>query len=93
MGFGIRPGEYYGAITPADIAPTLASLCGITLAPRDGRVLGEALAKSGEPQRKKQAYGQFRSEAVAHHFFHRACSRSGNFGRVRRGFMLFFGAK
>jgi predicted AlkP superfamily pyrophosphatase or phosphodiesterase len=50
MGFGIRPGEYYGTITPADIAPTLASLCGITLAPRDGRVLGEALAKSAEPQ-------------------------------------------
>lgn len=50
MGFGIRPGEYYGTITPADIAPTLASLCGITLAPRDGRVLGEALAKSAQPQ-------------------------------------------
>jgi predicted AlkP superfamily pyrophosphatase or phosphodiesterase len=50
MGFGIRPGEYYGTITPADIAPTLASLCGITLAPRDGRVLGEALAKPSEVQ-------------------------------------------
>jgi predicted AlkP superfamily pyrophosphatase or phosphodiesterase len=45
MGFGIQPGEYYGTITPADIAPTLASLCGITLAPRDGRVLAEAFAK------------------------------------------------
>jgi hypothetical protein len=33
-------------VTPADIAPTLASLCGITLAPRDGRVLAEALAKT-----------------------------------------------
>ncbi|MGH9742732.1 MAG: alkaline phosphatase family protein, partial [Candidatus Acidiferrum sp.] len=44
MGFGIRPGNYYDAITPADIAPTLASLCGITLAPRDGHVLGEVLA-------------------------------------------------
>jgi predicted AlkP superfamily pyrophosphatase or phosphodiesterase len=44
MGFGIKPGEYRGGITPADIAPTLASLCGITMAPRDGRVLGEALA-------------------------------------------------
>jgi predicted AlkP superfamily pyrophosphatase or phosphodiesterase len=44
MGFGIRPGQYLGAVTPADIAPTLAALCGITLAPRDGRVLGEALA-------------------------------------------------
>ena len=45
MGFGIRPGEYHGTVTPADIAPTLASLCGITLAPRDGHVLGEALAR------------------------------------------------
>lgn len=48
MGFGIRPGEYHGTITPADIAPTLASLCGITLAPRDGHVLSEALAKTAE---------------------------------------------
>jgi predicted AlkP superfamily pyrophosphatase or phosphodiesterase len=47
MGYGIQPGEYHGAATPADIAPTLASLCGITLAPRDGRVLAEALSKSG----------------------------------------------
>jgi predicted AlkP superfamily pyrophosphatase or phosphodiesterase len=46
MGYGIQPGEYYGNATPADIAPTLASLCGITLAPRDGRVLDEALAKT-----------------------------------------------
>jgi predicted AlkP superfamily pyrophosphatase or phosphodiesterase len=45
MGYGIQPGEYHGEATPADIAPTLASLCGITLAPRDGRVLGEALSK------------------------------------------------
>jgi len=48
MGYGIRPGVYYGAITPADIAPTLASLCGITLASRDGHVLGEILAKTSE---------------------------------------------
>jgi predicted AlkP superfamily pyrophosphatase or phosphodiesterase len=54
MGFGIRPGEYYGTITPADIAPTLASLCGITLAPRDGRVLGEALAKTPQAQAAKK---------------------------------------
>jgi hypothetical protein len=50
MGYGIQPGEYHGAITPADIAPTLAALCGITLAPRDGRVLGEALARPSAPQ-------------------------------------------
>src|SRR4029077_15566372 len=45
MGFGIQHGEYHGEATPADIAPTLASLCGITLASRDGRVLADAIAK------------------------------------------------
>jgi len=45
MGFGIRHGEYYEEVTPADVAPTLASLCGITLASRDGHVLAQALAK------------------------------------------------
>ena len=43
MGFGIRPGEYFDRITPADIAPTLAALSGVTLVSRDGRVLAEAL--------------------------------------------------
>jgi len=50
MGYGIQAGEYHGGVTPADIAPTLASLCGITLAPRDGRVLAEALSRSGSRQ-------------------------------------------
>jgi predicted AlkP superfamily pyrophosphatase or phosphodiesterase len=45
MGFGIRHGEYFDAVTPADIAPTLAALCGITLATRDGHVLADALVK------------------------------------------------
>jgi predicted AlkP superfamily pyrophosphatase or phosphodiesterase len=49
MGFGIRPGEYFDEATPADIAPTLAALAGITLAMHDGRVLAEALEK---PPRK-----------------------------------------
>jgi predicted AlkP superfamily pyrophosphatase or phosphodiesterase len=44
MGYGIQPGEYHDRVTPADIAPTLASLCGITLAPRDGHVLEKALS-------------------------------------------------
>jgi len=43
-GSGIRPGVYWDAATPADIAPTLAALCGITMARTDGRVLGAALA-------------------------------------------------
>ncbi len=63
MGFGIRPGEYYGAITPADIAPTLASLCGITLAPRDGRVLGEALTKASQAQAARKQSAPVSSEA------------------------------
>jgi hypothetical protein len=45
MGYGIQPGEYFASATPADIAPTLASLTGVTLATRDGRVLSEALRK------------------------------------------------
>ncbi len=47
MGWGIRPGNYYRAVTPADIAPTFAALCGITLASRDGKVLAEALKNNG----------------------------------------------
>jgi predicted AlkP superfamily pyrophosphatase or phosphodiesterase len=45
MGFGIQQGEYFEPATPADIAPTLAALTGVTLATRDGRVLAEALRK------------------------------------------------
>ncbi len=43
MGHGIQGGEFLNAASPADIAPTLAFLCGITLARADGRVLAEAL--------------------------------------------------
>lgn len=43
MGWGIQPGQYLREVTPADIAPTLAVLCGITLAGRDGHVLTEAV--------------------------------------------------
>lgn len=43
FGTGIRPGEYLRAVSPADIAPTLAFLCGVTLANPDGEVMVEAL--------------------------------------------------
>ncbi len=43
-GTGIRPGQYAGAATPADIAPTLARLISVTLAQPDGRVLTDVLA-------------------------------------------------
>jgi predicted AlkP superfamily pyrophosphatase or phosphodiesterase len=48
MGFGIQPGQYFQPTTPADIAPTFAALCGITLASRDGHILAEALKKPAE---------------------------------------------
>ena len=44
FGRGIKAGEYARQVTPADIAPTLAYLCGVTLAHADGEVLSEALA-------------------------------------------------
>ncbi len=43
-GAGIKPGTYWETASPADLAPTLAALCGITLAKADGHVLSEALA-------------------------------------------------
>ena len=46
MGYGIQPGEYFESVTPADIAPTLAALCGVTLAAPEGHALSEALKKS-----------------------------------------------
>jgi predicted AlkP superfamily pyrophosphatase or phosphodiesterase len=50
MGFGIQPGEYFEQVTPADIAPTLAALTGVTLATRDGRALAEALKKPAKKE-------------------------------------------
>ncbi len=44
-GAGIKAGRYHGPASPADIAPTFASLTGITLARSDGRVLSEALRR------------------------------------------------
>jgi predicted AlkP superfamily pyrophosphatase or phosphodiesterase len=45
MGRGIRHGEYVTPATPADIAPTLAALSGVTLSKAEGRVLREATAE------------------------------------------------
>jgi hypothetical protein len=42
-GHRIRPGRYGTRVTPADIAPTLAYLAGVTLAQADGRLLSDAL--------------------------------------------------
>jgi arylsulfatase A-like enzyme len=43
MGEPFLPGEYLTAATPADMAPTLAHLAGVTLPHAQGRVLREAL--------------------------------------------------
>ncbi len=42
-GSQVRPGQYLVPVSPADIAPTMAFLCGVTLPRADGRVLSEAL--------------------------------------------------
>ena len=44
MGYGIRAGKYSDAVTPADIAPTLAKLTGITIARTDGQPLAAAIS-------------------------------------------------
>ena len=46
-GAGIQTGEHLTVVTPADIAPTLAFLAGVTLPQPDGRVLTEALVQTG----------------------------------------------
>jgi hypothetical protein len=43
FGASIRPGRYVAAATPADIAPTLAAIAHVSIAPTDGRVLKEAV--------------------------------------------------
>ena len=42
-GAGIKPGAYNDAVTPADIAPTLARIVGVQLPAPDGKVLTSAL--------------------------------------------------
>lgn len=42
-GFGIKPGKYSAPASPADVAPTLASLSATPLPTAEGRVLKEAL--------------------------------------------------
>jgi hypothetical protein len=43
FGASVRAGRYSQASSPADVAPTLASVARIRIAPTDGRVLTEAL--------------------------------------------------
>ncbi|HTC66630.1 MAG TPA: alkaline phosphatase family protein [Candidatus Acidoferrum sp.] len=64
MGSGIRGGKYYESATPADIAPTLATLCGITLSTHEGRTLFEAL--EGAQSMQAPSSSQPRSTSDAH---------------------------
>jgi hypothetical protein len=43
FGNRVKKGEYLQAVTPLDIAPTLAFLSGVTLPNASGRLLAEAL--------------------------------------------------
>lgn len=43
FGFGIKPGHYDAAASPADVAPTLAAVTGVPLPTAEGRPLAEAL--------------------------------------------------
>jgi arylsulfatase A-like enzyme len=43
MCYGIKAGRYDAAATPADVAPTLAAICGITLPQAEGHPLRAAL--------------------------------------------------
>jgi predicted AlkP superfamily pyrophosphatase or phosphodiesterase len=45
FGAGVKPGRYTMPATPADIAPTLASISRVSIARTDGRILREALAQ------------------------------------------------
>ncbi|HEY7445610.1 MAG TPA: hypothetical protein VH701_24500, partial [Vicinamibacterales bacterium] len=45
MGTRIDRGTYTGTATPADLAPTLASLVGIRMDRAQGRVLNEAVTR------------------------------------------------
>ena len=44
LGAGIAPGKFAADVTPADIAPTLAALAGITLVHTDGHALSAAVS-------------------------------------------------
>jgi predicted AlkP superfamily pyrophosphatase or phosphodiesterase len=45
FGAGVTPGRYTQAASPADIAPTLATMTGVSLPQATGRVLAEAVKK------------------------------------------------
>jgi hypothetical protein len=53
FGAGIKPGVYRTNSSPADIAPTLSSLCGVPPAQTQGRILAEALRAPASPAARR----------------------------------------
>lgn len=51
-GAGIRPGEYFTTVSPADVAPTLGFLVGVSLSAGEGRVLSEAIESGADRTRR-----------------------------------------
>jgi predicted AlkP superfamily pyrophosphatase or phosphodiesterase len=51
FGASVRPGRYTENASPADVAPSLASVARIRIAPTDGRVLAEALVVTAKGSR------------------------------------------
>jgi hypothetical protein len=49
MGRGVKPGQYLQPVTPADVAPTLAAICGVTLRQAEGHALTMALRSAPRP--------------------------------------------
>jgi predicted AlkP superfamily pyrophosphatase or phosphodiesterase len=54
MGAGVRGGRHDRAITPADIAPTLAKIAGVSLPTAEGRALTEALSSGAAPTARRE---------------------------------------
>jgi predicted AlkP superfamily pyrophosphatase or phosphodiesterase len=53
MGDGIKPGRYTTPATPADVAPTLAALCGVEMPQAEGHPLREAIAGAKRPSQQE----------------------------------------
>jgi predicted AlkP superfamily pyrophosphatase or phosphodiesterase len=51
FGASVRPGRYPQSASPADIAPSLASVARVRIAPTDGRVLNEAILRDPKGSR------------------------------------------
>jgi hypothetical protein len=54
MGTGVKAGRYDRAITPADIAPTLANIAGVSLPTAEGRALNEAVSSGAAAPARRE---------------------------------------